>query len=439
MIDGAGRRAIGTRLAPGPVHEALFREGASFQGEAQILGHNHVAIYEPVFIDDKPVAAIFVGVPFEEGEVEGVAVGVRNEVARMLSAHEIVDDAIQQKDKVERQAFAERIRAADDSRRAAARAVYAGANQRRVVDSLTAALESLAHNDLTHRIDAEFPAEYASLKQNFTRAAQTLSQTIAALVAQTRTIEAISSELSGHADELSQRSASQAASLEQSAAAINEIAATSKRSAEGADQAREIVGAADLEAGRGAGVVKEAVSAMHAIADSAARIGQIVSLIDEIAFQTNLLALNAGVEAARAGEAGKGFAVVASEVRALALRSAEAARDIRNLITASSQGVGRGVELVTRSGEALERIVRQVAQATSVIADIASGSKEQSHALEEVSSAFNQMDQATQANASVAQRSADAARSLHGEAEKLNALVSRFRLEDAAPRRSLAA
>jgi len=439
VTDDSGRRAVGSRLPAGAVQDALFRDGASFQGEAQVLGRNHVAIYEPFFIDDKPAGAIFVGVPFAEDEAQVHEAAVRNEVVRMVSAHEIVDAAIVQKDKVEKQALDDRIRAADESRRSAARAVAAQAQQRIVVDSLSGALQSLAENDLTYRIEVEFPGEYRSLKVNFAQAVQTLSQTIGALVAQGRAIGDISAELTEHADQLTQRSAAQAANLEQSAAAVTEVAESSKRAAEGADHARSIVGAADSEAGRGAGVVKEAVGAMRAIADSAAKIGQIVSLIDEIAFQTNLLALNAGVEAARAGEAGRGFAVVASEVRALALRSAEAAKDIRTLIATSSEGVGRGVELVTRSGEALERIVQQVGEINGVIGNIASGSKEQAHALEEVSSAVSEMDQATQANAAVAQRSAEAAKSLRSEAEQLNALVARFRLVETRASRSLAA
>ncbi len=172
---------------------------------------------------------------------------------------------------------------------------------------------------------------------------------------------------------------------------------------------------------------------MQGIAEAAGRIGQIVGLIDEIAFQTNLLALNAGVEAARAGEAGRGFAVVATEVRALALRAAQAAKDIRALIATSDVEVDRGVDLVTRTGEALKRIVGKVAELNVIVGDIASGSKEQAGGLGEINSAIHQMDQITQANASVALQSAEAAQALESEAEQLNALVSQFRLDAGAP------
>ncbi|HXT09892.1 MAG TPA: methyl-accepting chemotaxis protein [Roseiarcus sp.] len=329
--------------------------------------------------------------------------------------------------------MAERYHGADQARRVASRVAAASAAQKLVVGHLTEALSRLADNDLTHRIEAEFPSEYRALKVNFDRAAEKLAATVGAVVAQGRAIFDVTTEISDNADNLSQRAEQQAASLEQSAAALNEIAATSKRSAEGALHARSVVAAADSDAARSAVVVDEAINAMREIEGSAGKIAQIVALIDEIAFQTNLLALNAGVEAARAGEAGRGFAVVAAEVRALALRSAGAAKDIRALIAASAGEVGRGVELVTRTGEALKRIVEQVAQLYAIVGDIAAGSKEQAAGLGEVSSAINQMDQITQANAAIAQRSNETARALGGEAERLNALVRQFRVAEASP------
>jgi methyl-accepting chemotaxis protein len=197
---------------------------------------------------------------------------------------------------------------------------------------------------------------------------------------------------------LSRRTENQAASLEETAAALDEITATLKKSAEGARHASEVVANADGDAKRGAGVVKQAIDAMDAIAKSSQQIGQIISVIDEITFQTNLLALNAGVEAARAGDAGRGFAVVASEVRALAQRSAEAAREIKGLISTSGTLVGSGVKLVAETGKALERILVQVSEINRVVADIASGAQEQATGLQQVNIAVNQMDQTTQGN-----------------------------------------
>jgi len=433
--NDAGVRAVGTKLAPGPVHQELFDNSSTFPGEAKILGRNYVAIYEPIIVDDKPIGAIFVGVPFEaasdtdhSGEER-----LRNEISRMQAALETIDEAIKQKNATERDALADRYRAADRARRAAARAVATAADQKLVVVNLTRALQQLAQNDLTHRIEATFPSEYRSLKVNFEQAVETLSTTVGAVVAQGQTIFDVSTRINEHANLLSQRSEQQAASLEETAAALNEITAAAKRSAEGAAHAREVVAATDADAARSAGVVSEAVAAMQGIAGAAGKIGQIVGLIDEIAFQTNLLALNAGVEAARAGEAGRGFAVVATEVRALALRAAKAAKDIRALIATSDIEVDRGVDLVTRAGEALKRIVGQVAELNVIVGDIAEGSKQQASGLGEINSAIRLMDQMTQANASIAQQSTEAAQTLESEAEQLNALVSRFRLDDEGP------
>jgi methyl-accepting chemotaxis protein len=175
-------------------------------------------------------------------------------------------------------------------------------------------------------------------------------------------------------------------------------------------------------------VVKRAVAAMGLIQTSSQQIEQIISVIDEIAFQTNLLALNAGVEAARAGEAGRGFAVVASEVRALAQRSAEAAKEIKVLITSSKNEVDNGVKLVAETGESLERIVGRVGEINSVVADISAGASEQATALGEVNTAVNQMDQTTQQNAAMAEQATAAGQSMSAEADKLSEAIGQFQL-----------
>jgi len=172
---------------------------------------------------------------------------------------------------------------------------------------------------------------------------------------------------------------------------------------------------------------------MSAIAKSSQQISQIIGVIDEIAFQTNLLALNAGVEAARAGDAGRGFAVVASEVRALAQRSAEAAKEIKRLISDSSAQVGVGVDMVAETGRSLERIASQVAEISGAISDIAVGSQEQSTALEQINQAIGQMNLVTQQNAAMVEQSTAAGHSLSEETGKLGRLVGQFRVAAASP------
>jgi methyl-accepting chemotaxis protein len=175
-------------------------------------------------------------------------------------------------------------------------------------------------------------------------------------------------------------------------------------------------------------VVSDAVTAMSAIETSARQISKIIGVIDEIAFQTNLLALNAGVEAARAGEAGRGFAVVATEVRALAQRSADAAKEIKTLISASGQQVESGVRLVSETGKALARIVTQVERLNRLVSDIAASAQEQSTGLNEVNTAVNQMDQVTQQNAAMVEQSTAASHNLASTADGLAELVAQFRI-----------
>ena len=243
-----------------------------------------------------------------------------------------------------------------------------------------------------------------------------------------------SSEISQAADDLSRRTEQQAASLEETAAALDEITATVNRTASGARQASDVVQAARGDAESSGTVVREAVTAMGAIGKSANEISQIIGVIDEIAFQTNLLALNAGVEAARAGEAGRGFAVVATEVRGLAQRSAEAAKEIKALITTSTAHVGSGVSLVGQTGEALQRIVDRVAEIDTLVSEIAASAQEQAIGLGQVNTAVNQMDQVTQQNAAMVEQTTAASHSLSREAEALAQSVDRFNVGGPAAR-----
>ena len=225
--------------------------------------------------------------------------------------------------------------------------------QQIVVTALGKGLGELADGNLDQSIDIAFPAEYEKLRADYNRAVDALAGALGAVVHSTHGINTGASDIRQASDDLSQRTEQQAASLEETAAAMDEITSTVRQTAEGANRANRAVADARVEAEHSGEVVRRAVDAMAGIERASSEISEIISVIDGIAFQTNLLALNAGVEAARAGDAGKGFAVVASEVRALAQRSADAAKDVKSRILASSEQVESGVGLVSETGKAL--------------------------------------------------------------------------------------
>jgi methyl-accepting chemotaxis protein len=296
-----------------------------------------------------------------------------------------------------------------------------------VISELSQAISALAGGDLTYRIGAGMPAEYGKLREDFNATLAELQSVMTTIGANARDVRMGSEEISTASDDLARRTEQQAASLEQTAAALDEITATVKQTAEGVAKAREVAEAASTDAKHSSDVVRETVAAMGGIEESSSKIGNIIGVIDEIAFQTNLLALNAGVEAARAGDAGRGFAVVATEVRALAQRSADAAKEIKKLISSSGEQVGAGVKLVGDTGRALERIVGQVAQLGGLVATIAASAAEQSTGLREVNTAVNQMDQVTQRNAAMVEETNAASHSLAGKAVELTRMVGRFK------------
>ncbi len=304
-------------------------------------------------------------------------------------------------------------------------------DQSAVVDNLSASMARLAEGDLTCALTHAFAPAYERLRADFNQAVERLADAMRAILANAGAIGAGSGEISRASDDLSRRTEQQAATLEQTSAALDQITATVSKTAEGAGEARQVVTAAKGDAERSGSVVRDAVGAMGAIETSSRDIGQIIGVIDEIAFQTNLLALNAGVEAARAGDAGRGFAVVASEVRALAQRSAQAAKEIKTLISTSSKHVAHGVKLVDETGAALTRIAVQVEQIDRVVADIAASAQEQATALHEINKAVNQMDQMTQQNAAMTEQSTAAAHSLVEETQQLQTLLGRFQVSDA--------
>jgi len=372
--------------------------------------------------------------------VDVPAVGRRDEVGRMADAVQTFKDAAIEKLRLESEAAAQR-READEAREAAEEMRARTAQEQAVVvDSLASGLEQLAACNLTYRIVQSFTPAYDKLRVDFNAAMDTLQKTIAVIVENAGGIRSGTGEISKASDDLSRRTERQAASLEETAAAMDEITATVKATAENARHASTAAKTAREEATQSGAVVRQAIQAMGDIETSARQITNIIGVIDEIAFQTNLLALNAGVEAARAGDAGRGFAVVASEVRALAQRSAGAAKEIKALISASSQQVDLGVDLVGRTGSALERIIQQVASLNELVNDIASAAQEQASGAQQVNVAIGEMDKVTQQNAALVEESSAASVNLAHEASSLSDLVRRFRVEktaraDAAPMR----
>jgi methyl-accepting chemotaxis protein len=275
---------------------------------------------------------------------------------------------------------------------------------------------------------AGLPADYAQVEKDFNAAIAALRETLATVTSSVQVISTGSSEIRAGSDDLSRRTEQQAASLEETATAMSQVTAMVQDTARSAREVNTTIAQTHEEASHGGAVVEQAVSAMSAIEKSSGEISQIISVIDGIAFQTNLLALNAGVEAARAGDAGKGFAVVANEVRALAQRSADAARDIKLLITTSTEQVGVGVNLVGETGTMLTRIVGRVGEVSDIITRIAASAEKQSASLVQVNSAVSEMDRMTQQNAAMVEQSTAASRSLAGEANELASMVARFTL-----------
>jgi methyl-accepting chemotaxis protein len=321
----------------------------------------------------------------------------------------------------------------DEKRRQAESAGRQAVENERVIvtNSIGVGLRKLADKDLTFRLHEPMPDAYSALQANFNAAADLLAEAMTGVAGSANQINAGTRDISAASDDLARRTEQQAAGLEQTAAALGELVTTVKRSAEGAAHASRVVAHAKEDAEKSGIIVRKAVEAMTAIADSSQQISQIIGVIDEIAFQTNLLALNAGVEAARAGEVGRGFAVVASEVRALAQRSAEAAKEIKDLISKSSTQVAQGVELVGETGQALERIVGQVTEINNVVAQIAAGARDQATGLDEVNIAIGQMDQATQQNAAMVEEQTASVQSLSQETNQLASMVGQFQVGEA--------
>jgi methyl-accepting chemotaxis protein len=288
-------------------------------------------------------------------------------------------------------------------------------------------LASLSRGDLTHTLEGDHHGLFAQLRDDANATTAHLTGVVQRIQEATEAINTASREIALGNTDLSSRTEAQASSLEETAASMEELTSTVKQNADSALQANDMAGQAQSIAEQGGRVMEEVVHTMTQIHQSSRKIGDIIGVIDSIAFQTNILALNAAVEAARAGEQGRGFAVVATEVRNLAQRSAGAAKEIKALISNSVDRVNQGSDLVNRAGKTMEEVVLAIKQVASIVGNIAQASKEQSMGIEQIGIAVSQMDEMTQQNAALVEQAAAAAESLEEQARLLAQAVSVFR------------
>ncbi|ADX46803.1 methyl-accepting chemotaxis protein [Paracidovorax avenae] len=299
--------------------------------------------------------------------------------------------------------------------------------QRRVEQSRGVA-ERVRDGDLTVPVVDTARDEFSPLLGALGDMQQALTRVVSTVREGSDSVATASAEIAQGNNDLSARTEQQASALEETAASMDELGATVRQNADNAQQASQFAQAASEVAARGGEVVSQVVDTMRGIDRSSSKIAEIIGVIDGIAFQTNILALNAAVEAARAGEQGRGFAVVASEVRSLAQRSAGAAREIKELITASVAQVQSGTALVDRAGATMTEVVDSIRRVTDVVSEISIASREQSAGVSQVGEAVTQMDQATQQNAALVEQSAAAANALRSQAEQLVEAVAVFRV-----------
>lgn len=303
----------------------------------------------------------------------------------------------------------------------------------RDVDQLADAMKALSAGDLTQQLSMPFSPALERLRLDFNEVSEKLNSTLKTISHNASAIASASEQFQSSSADLSKRTEQQAASIEETAAALEQINITVGDSTRRAQEAGALVRRTKEHAEKSGSIVSEAVEAMGEIEHSAGEIANIIGIIDEIAFQTNLLALNAGVEAARAGEAGKGFAVVAQEVRELAQRSAKAAKEIKALIDTSNEQVKRGVALVNNAGSALKTIAVQVVEVDGNVTAVIESANEQSTALKEINVAVNSMDQGTQQNAAMVEQNTAAAFGLAHDANELFSLLKQFNIGQLSP------
>ncbi len=299
-------------------------------------------------------------------------------------------------------------------------------------------LAAMAQTDLTRRVTGHYHGAFEKLKTDTNTVADRVTEIVGQLRQTSRGLKVATSEILSGSNDLAERTTRQAASIEETSAAMERLAGTVSENVQRAEKAASTSKSATSTAEDGGRVMHEASEAMERITQSSAKISNIIGLIDDIAFQTNLLALNASVEAARAGDAGKGFAVVAVEVRRLAQSAAQAASGVKALIEESAREVGGGVKLVTEASGTLERMLEAVKQTSALVEGIARDSREQANAIEEASDSVRQMDEMTQQNAALVEQTNAAIEQTEGQADELDRIVGRFTLNEAEAERPAA-
>jgi methyl-accepting chemotaxis protein len=481
IIKPDGKRAVGTQLGQNGAVYPVLTNGETFRGEAVILGTPYYTIYQPIFSpDNKTIGIIYAGVRSEVINAQAsemvwtvgisaiVVLGVaavimaffssavlgpiphlaktartlaqgdfeakipylehRNELGELAQSLEVFRQSAIEKQDIEHQSSQDRLATDEERKKNETFKLQQEREIQTAVDEIGAALSRLSEGDLSVKIAGPFNEKLEKLRTDFNQAVERMSMTMTELRNEAYEIKSGTEEMRTSADDLARRTEHQASSLEQTSAALEEITATVRNASERAEEASKMATEAQGSTVNSRKVVANAVDAMSRIKTASGEITKIINVIDEIAFQTNLLALNAGVEAARAGEAGKGFAVVAQEVRELAQRSATAAKDIKTLITKSSEEVEGGVRLVNETGEALKGISDHVHNINDQMHSIAASSREQTIGLGEINTAMTQMDSVTQQNAAMVEEATAVMHILATGSEKLANLIGQFKL-----------
>lgn len=422
IVTNTGERALGTTLAPGEVYNSLFNKRISYRGEAAILNESYIVLYEPIISNSEVIGILFVG--SKKSEIEKKS----RLTQKSIDLVNLVRDTLKIQGEAIYDTLRESQRHEDDRRLQDDERHMHALLQAQALTILSGALEQLSRGNLTFQIENTLASEYQILRDHFNKAFLHLLTTMQAVSKNMNDVGRSTNEISQASHDLARRTEQQAATLEQAAAALDQITSSIKSTSIDVDKAQNIVSTATIDAQRTGEVLKATIDAMSRIEISSKQIGNIIGTIDEIAFQTNLLALNAGVEAARAGDAGRGFAVVASEIRNLALRSADASKEIKLLISASEADVLAGVSLVNDTASLATKIVDQIKILSILMKTIHTKSTDQSTGLSEINVAVRQMDQVTQQNAAMVEQATAATHSLRLEADKLHKMLAFFKL-----------